>query len=62
MGLKVKVNFGDLYIRPCGHDTDYSFCPITSKLHMKVVDDERGGTLLALGHRVKGQGQLLHSV
>ena len=60
-GLKVKVNFGILYIRPCGHDTDYSFCPFTSKLYMLVVDDE-GGTLLILGHVVKGQGQLLHSV
>ena len=26
---------------PCGHDTDYSFCPITFKLHMYIVDDER---------------------
>ena len=26
---------------PCGHDSDYSFCPITFKLHMWVVDDER---------------------
>ena len=31
---KVKVNFGTLCIRPCGHDTDYSLCPITFKLHM----------------------------
>ena len=34
MGSKVKVNFGTLCIRPCGQDTDYSFCPITFKLHM----------------------------
>ena len=34
MGSKVKVNFGTLCIRPCGHETDYSFCPITFKLHM----------------------------
>ena len=40
-GSKVKVNFGTLCIRPCGHDTDYSFCPITFKLYIKVVDDER---------------------
>ena len=33
-GSNVKVNFGTLYIRPCGHNTDYSFCPITFKLHM----------------------------
>ena len=26
---------------PCGHDTDYSFCPITFKLHMYVVYDKR---------------------
>ena len=26
---------------PCGHDTDYSFCLITFKLHMHIVDDER---------------------
>ena len=38
---KVKVNFGNLCIKPCGHDTDYSFCPITFKLHMHIVDDER---------------------
>ena len=106
-GSKVKVNCGTLCIRPCGHDSHYSFCPITFKLHMEVVDDERrnpidfgsrgqrsrstvtlylvdtiattvfaqslsnftcklcmmrGGTLLILGHWVKGQGQLSHSV
>ena len=33
-GSKVKVDFGTLCIRPCGHDTDCSFCPITFKLHM----------------------------
>ena len=26
---------------PCGQDSNYSFCPITFKLHIKVVDDER---------------------
>ena len=94
----------------CGHDSDYSFCPITFKLHMHIYHDERrnpidfgsrgqksrstlalcikylvdtiattvfaqslsnftctftmmrGGTLLILGHGVKGQGQLWHSV
>ena len=30
---KVKVNFGTLCIKPCGHDTDNSFCPIIFKLH-----------------------------
>ena len=39
-GSKVKVNCGTLCIRPCGHDSDYSFCPITFKLYMYVVDDE----------------------
>ena len=38
---KVKVNFGTLCIRPCGHDTDYRFSPITFRLHMQVLDDER---------------------
>ena len=33
-GAKVKVKFGTVSINPCGHDTDYSFCPITFKLHM----------------------------
>ena len=40
-GSKVKVNFGTLCIKPCGHDTDYSFCPIAFKLYMWVVDEER---------------------
>ena len=26
---------------PCGHDSDYSFCPITFKLHMHICHDER---------------------
>ena len=61
-GSKVKVNFGTLCIRPCGHDTDYSFFAkslsnFTCKLWMM-----RGGTLLNLGHGVKGHGQLWHSV
>ena len=41
LGSKVKVNFGTLWIKPCGHDADYSFCQITFKLHMHVVHDER---------------------
>ena len=40
-GSKVNVNFGILCIRPCGHNINYSFCPITFKLPMWVVDDER---------------------
>ena len=30
---------------PCGHDTEYSFCPITFKLHMHIVDGERRNTI-----------------
>ena len=26
---------------PCGHDSDYSFCPINFKLHMHIPQDER---------------------
>ena len=26
---------------PCGNDSDYSFCPITFKLHMHIYHDER---------------------
>ena len=40
-GSKVKVNLSTLCIKPCGHDTDYSYCQITFKLYMQVVDDER---------------------
>ena len=58
---KVKVNFGTLCIKPCGHDSDYSFCPLTFKLYIHIHHDERG-TLLILGHGVKGQGQLWHFV
>ena len=36
---KVKVKFGTLSIKPCGHNTGYSLCAITFKLHMQVVDD-----------------------
>ena len=39
-GSKVKVIFGTLCIKPCGLDTDYTFTPITFKLHMSFVDDE----------------------
>ena len=42
-------------ILPCGHNIDYSFCPITFKLHMPVVDDERRNRIdfaLILGHKV----------
>ena len=35
-GSKVKVNFGTLCIKPCGHNSNYSFYPITFKLHMHI--------------------------
>ena len=40
MGSKVKVNFGTLYIKPCGHDTNCSFSPINFQLCMQAVNDE----------------------
>ena len=40
-GSRVKVNFGTLCIKPCSHNTGYSFCLITFKLHLQVVDNER---------------------
>ena len=40
-GSKVKVKFGTSSIKLCWHNTGYSFCPITLKLHLQVVDDER---------------------
>ena len=40
-GSKLKVNFGTLYIKHCGHDSDDSFFPITFKLHMRICHDER---------------------
>ena len=33
--------FGTLCIRPCGHNSDFSFCSITFKLHMHIHHDER---------------------
>ena len=57
---------------PCGHDTDYTFCQITFKLHMSVVDDKRRNPIDfgSRGQRSRstlvkvnfGQGQLWHSV
>ena len=37
-GSKVMVNFGTLCIKPCGHDADCSFNPITLKFHMLFFD------------------------
>ena len=58
---KVKVNFGILCIKPCGQNMDYSFCPITFKLHMKVVDDE-GRDRFYFWSLGQGQCLLWHSV
>ena len=44
---------------PCGHDSDYSFCPINFKLYMHIRHDERRNPI-DFGSRVKGQGQLWH--
>ena len=58
-GSKIKVNCDTLWIRPCGHDTDFaqSLSNFICKLSMM-----REGTLLIWGHGIKGQGQLWHSV
>ena len=37
---------------PCGHDTGYSFCPITFKLHMQIIHDARRNPF-DFGSRVK---------
>ena len=52
-----KVKFGTLSITHCGHDKGYSFCLISFKLHVQVVDDEREEIYWFWGHGVKGQGQ-----
>ena len=39
--VKGQGQLGTLLLKPCGHDTDYSYCPLTSKLHILVFDDER---------------------
>ena len=43
----------------CWQDTDYRFCPSTVKLHMPVVDNERGNPI---DFGLNGQGQLWHCV
>ena len=57
-GSKVKVNFCTLYIRPCGQDTDYSFSPITFKLHMSLVDD-KGRNPIDFGSQGKRSSSIL---
>ena len=57
----VKVNFGNLCIRLCGQASDYRFCPITFKLHMYVVDDERRNPIefLVTGSNLKTEQKFL---
>ena len=45
---------------PCGYDSNYSVCQSLSNFTSKLWMIRRG-TLLILGHEIKGQGQLLHS-
>ena len=54
VGSKVKANFCILFIKPCGHDTDYSFAQLFSNFICKLWI-MRGGTLLILvvGSKVK---------
>ena len=37
LGSKFKVNFGSLFIRPCGHNTDYSLSPINACMRPSVT-------------------------
>ena len=57
-GSKVNINFCSLCIRPCWHNTDYKLSSISFNFKCKLWV-MRGGTLLILGHKVKGQGQIL---
>ena len=58
---KVKVNFGTLYIKPYGHDSDYSFCPITFKLHMHIHHDEKRNPI-DFGSQVQRSRSTWHSL
>ena len=49
-GQRVKVNFGTLCIRLCGHDTDYSFAQSLSKFTCKLWM-MRGGNPIDFGSR-----------
>ena len=40
-GIKGQSQLLHSVYNTCGHDTDYRFSPITFRLHMQVVDDER---------------------
>ena len=39
--ILVNVKFDTLSVKPCGHNTDYRFCPITFKHLAYIVDVER---------------------
>ena len=49
---RIKGQFEHSVFKRCGQDTAYSFSPITFKIHMKVVDDERRN-LIDYGSKVK---------
>ena len=36
-----QVTFGFPSVKPCWQNTDYGFCPIHSKLHMRVDHHDR---------------------
>ena len=46
-----------LCIRPCGHNTDYSFCLLTLKPHMYIVHDERRNPI-----NLGSQGRISRSI
>ena len=52
MGSTVKVNICIMCIWPCEHKTHYSLSPITFKLQMSVVHDERRNSI-DFGSKVK---------
>ena len=58
---KVKVNFGILHVKPCGHDTGYSFCLINFQTSHLIFWwwEEKTYWFGVTGS--KGQGQLWHS-
>ena len=57
----VKINFVTLCMKPCGHEKDYSFSPITFKLYMQVVDEEKRNPI-DFRSWVNGQGQRCYSL
>ena len=41
VGVGACVRMCVCHALPCGHDSDYSVCLTTFKLHMLVMNDER---------------------